>query len=129
MTRRLLLPALLIPLAFIPALGHGAPPKHQVKHPAKPASGPARTRAACRKIMQSIALTNQAHMIRTGSHDYTTDVKALEEEAGEKFVGKCPSGGKYTITINSDSTFTVHCSIKEHESNPHGRGGYTPPAN
>jgi hypothetical protein len=128
--RRLLLAALMVALVICQSHDRtGAVPAH--KPPAKQAgkANPAKSRAACRKIMKAIAEANQAHMIRTGEHNYTTDVKVLEEETGEKFLGKCPAGGKYTITRNADSTFTVHCSIKAHESNPHGPSGYTPPPN
>jgi len=85
----------------------------------------------CRANMQTIANAEQAFKVRDAKHQYTETLTDLEPDL--QAVPKCPNAGTYSVKKdeNGTGTFTVHCSIADHDAAPVSGepAGYTPGKN
>jgi hypothetical protein len=86
-----------------------------------------KSRGACWTNMMTIAVAAQAYKDKGSKHVYPVRISALKDvirhfNASEY---RCPAGGRYTLQLHGD-TYTVHCSIKDHDSHVPGGPGLTP---
>lgn len=91
-------------------------------------------RKTCRANMQTIANAEQAYKVKNPAHTYVAIASGADMSTvltDLQATPICPAAGSYSVTLNSSNgSFTVHCSVPEHEAGTGSEpAGFTPGVN